>query len=86
MCSRASLANGPGILQESAIVGESAVNSDRRRAIEPGKERRFLQVIGLSVQGIEDGRSQRSAQRVTNLQIALASTHRSARIASQNGP
>jgi len=56
-----SVANWPGILQECAIVGEPAVNSDRRRTIEPGEESQFLHVIGESVRRIEDGRSQCSA-------------------------
>ena len=70
-----SVTNGSGILQERAVVGEPAMNSDRRRAIEPGEERQFLHVIGETVRGIEDGGSQGSAERVTKLQVVLASSY-----------
>jgi hypothetical protein len=65
------LADRAGVVQERRVVGKPSVDSDGRRAIEPGEESQFLHVVGETI-GHGDGRRKTSAQRIAHFEVALA--------------
>src|SRR6059058_6050608 len=67
--------DGNCVVCECVVVGKPAVHGNRRRTVEPGEERQLLQVVVKSVDRARDRGNIRTGQRITDLQVALASAH-----------
>src|SRR5438552_6232435 len=67
--------DGTCFVCECVVVGEPAVHTNRRRSVKPGEERQLLQVVVKSVDRACDRGNVRTGQRITDLQVALASAH-----------
>src|SRR6266705_2535302 len=67
--------DGTCVVCECVVVGKPAVHGNRRRTVEPGEERQLLQVVVKSVDRARDRGNIRTGQRITDLQVALASAH-----------
>src|SRR5438552_17505960 len=67
--------DGTCFVCECVVVGKPAVHGNRMRTVEPGEERQLLQVVVKSVDRARDRGNIRTGQRITDLQVALASAH-----------